>query len=119
MTESVPTIEPDASLESAADMMSTRSAGRLLVTNGTEPLGILTERDLLATQTHEPGVVETTSSEAEVVTAGMHEGSGEATFSAGEESGFEEQGICEACGSLTHDLMSFNGQVLCSDCRDI
>ena len=113
MRESVTTISPDASLESAADTMSTRSAGRLLVTDGNEPLGMLTERDLIATRRHELNIIETGASEAEAVTAGMHE-SGQAP-----EGGFEEQGICEVCGALVHDLASFNGQLLCGDCRDM
>ena len=33
--------------------------------------------------------------------------------------GFEEQSICEGCGTLTGDLVAFNGQLLCGDCRDI
>ena len=33
--------------------------------------------------------------------------------------GFSDQGICERCGALTSELASFNGQLLCADCRDV
>jgi len=113
MTESVPSIEPDASLESAADTMSTRSTGRLLVSDGTEPLGFLTERDLLATRTHERKEIESESSEA--VTMTMHGTTAETEA----KNQFDDQGICEACGKLTQGLAGVNGQVLCSDCREM
>ncbi|MEF8787364.1 MAG: CBS domain-containing protein, partial [Haloarculaceae archaeon] len=35
------------------------------------------------------------------------------------EDNFEDQGICEVCGTFTRDLSSFNGQLLCDDCRDM
>jgi CBS domain-containing protein len=115
MTESVSTIEPEASLESAADMMSTRSTGRLLVSDGTEPLGFLTERDLLATRTHERKEIEPGGPDADTVSVTMH---GTAADS-GPEDHFDDQGICEACGKLAQGLAGVNGQVLCSDCREM
>ena len=117
MRETIPTIAPGASLASAADRMSTQSTGRLLVTDGEEPVGMLTERDLIATRRHELNTIETGASDAETVTAGLHDEDdvGEGMASAG----FDDQGICEVCGTLTHDLSSFNGQLLCADCREI
>ena len=117
MQEEVTTVSPEASLSSATDRMSTRSTGRLLVTDGEEPIGMLTERDLLATRTYERNAIETGASEAETVTAGMHDSDDVTEELAG--AGFDDQGICEVCGALTHDLTSFNGQLLCGDCRDM
>jgi len=113
MTESVPSIKPDASLESAADAMSTRSTGRLLVSDGTEPLGFLTEQDLLATKTHERAEIESDVPAAETATMTLHGTSPES------EDHFDDQGICEACGKLTQGLAGVNGQVLCGDCREM
>lgn len=113
MTESVSTIEPEASLESAADMMSTRSTGRLMVSDGSEPLGFLTERDLLATRTHERKEIESGGPDSEAVTMAAHG----VTTGTAEEDHFDDQGICEACGKLAQGLAGVNGQVLCSDCR--
>lgn len=133
MTESVPTITPDETLDVVADKISTRESGRLVVTNGTEPLGVITERDLLATSTHEfetgPGTAEghgvhgtaedravRGTSESPAATAGAS-GTGDIVEQAGET--YQEQSICEGCGKLANDLASFNGQLLCPDCRDI
>lgn len=117
MSESITTIEPDASLESAADRMAAQSAGRLMVTSGTDPLGFVTERDLLATRTHEPGGggVSAGGPGTEAITAPAHD----AETAVEVDGPFEEQGICEVCGTLTHDLSSFNGQLRCADCRDM
>jgi CBS domain-containing protein len=100
-------------VSAARDVISTRPTGRLVVTNGSEPLGIVTEQDNLAGQNYpaEPAeMAETTATE-----------SGGATVrTTAEESGtFEDQGICEACGTLTRDLTAFNGQLLCAECRDM
>jgi len=114
MTESIPRIGPDASLDAAADRMSARESRRLVVTNGGEPLGVITEHDLLTTRTHEPaeGV-----NDAPV---GTSAGTAMAMDAETEiEDTFEDQGICEVCGTFTRDLAAFNGQLLCSDCRDM
>lgn len=112
MTESVPTVSPETELEGAAEMMSARESRRLVVTAGSEPRGIVAERDLLA-------------------------GRGLGGLSPNEESGpgerdpreladtngdhvrFEDQSICEGCGTFASELSSFNGQLLCPDCRTI
>lgn len=118
MTASVPTVAPETSLERATDEMSSRSASVLVVIDGGEPLGIITKEDLLTSRTVHPGgteqTVEATATAAGAVTAT------EATTEGGEPAEvFEEQGICEVCGSLTRDLSSFNGQLLCAECRDM
>jgi CBS domain-containing protein len=117
MTESVPTVSPDTSLDAAADQMSTRSARRLVVTTGGEPLGLITEHDLLTTRTHSP-----TAEHEQGGTATVDAGAGTALAAEAEteaEDNFEDQGICEVCGTFTRDLSSFNGQLLCDDCRDM
>ena len=129
MTESVPTVSPETTLDAAADEMSALSSGRLVVTNGAEPLGVITERDLLASRTYgsssgvsAPGQDEPGGSD--VTMAADQEGATvevEATEFRGQSSGdeFRDQSICEACGKLSSDLASFNGQLLCTECRDM
>jgi CBS domain-containing protein len=117
MTESVPTVSPDTSLDAAADEMSTRADRRLVVTSGGEPLGLITEHDLLTTRTRDP-MAETDQPAAATVEASS--GTALATESeTGEEDNFEDQSICQGCGTFTRDLATFNGQLLCADCRDI
>ncbi|MFB6310902.1 MAG: CBS domain-containing protein [Salinirussus sp.] len=117
MTQSVPTVAPDLGLREAADAMSTQDVRRLVVTaNGAGgPEGVITAHDVFAVQATE---VEHSGPEDDRVPAGPG-----AALAADVDSepadDFEDQGICEACGTLTGDLVSFNGQLLCADCRDM
>ncbi len=114
MTESIPTVGPDTSLDAAADRMSTWDTRRLVVTNGGEPLGVLTEHDLVAARAPEsPREREQTAMESSAGTAMAVESETEAQDT------FEDQGICEVCGTFTRDLAAFNGQLVCGDCRDM
>jgi len=116
MTESIPTIDPEVTLDTAADTMSARSARRLVVTNGGEPLGVITEHDLLATRAYEP-TAETDAPTAGSVDAGTAAMATEAETEQADT--FQDQGICEVCGTFSRDLAAFNGQLLCGDCRDM
>lgn len=123
MTESVPTVAPDMTIDQAADEMSTRADSRLVVTdNGAEPLGIITERAILASRTFDTRE-QTTDVAAEATetarVAAMEAGATGADTVPEEEDHFEDQSICEGCGTLSSNLVSFNGQLLCADCRDI
>ena len=118
MQSTVPTIESQATIAEAADRMSAEGTRRLVVADAGETLGTLTEHDLFATRPlasngPEAGRAHPTG-EAQTALA-ADEGTGVESES-GE--GFEEQSICEGCGTLTGDLVAFNGQLLCGDCRD-
>ena len=114
MTESIPTVSPEERLDEAADRMSARSARRLVVMDRGEPLGVLTEHDILGARVHER------SREAPVETAAPAQGTGSALAAEEEpQDNYEDQSICEVCGTFASDLTSFNGQLVCPDCRDI
>ncbi len=122
MNPSIPTVDATVSLPDAAERMSARSARRLVVTepNGTEPLGLITEHDLLESSTHGAGE----ATPAGPATVGVEAGPGSALAAeeateTGAEEGFQDQSICERCGTLSRDLAGLNGQLLCPDCRDI
>ncbi|MFC7072248.1 CBS domain-containing protein [Halovenus rubra] len=115
MTESVPSVSPGVDIAVAADRMSTQESGRLVVTNGTEPLGIVSERDLLATHTMDTATENT--EEAQVLVG--RESDTEPETADDTNGGFQDQSICEGCGTFASDLTVFNGQLLCSDCRAI
>jgi len=123
MTESVPTVAAEETLPEARDRMSSWSTSWLVVSDGGEPAGIVTEHDILATSalgseaTAQQAMGQTASQAVadEVAAAG-------ATATAGQtipDEPFDDQGICEQCGSLARNLAAFNGQLLCDDCRDI
>lgn len=108
MSRTVPSISPDEKIDEAAAMMNAESASGLLVTNGDEPLGVVTRRDLFSAAILEP------PEEIEpLATAGVTE------TRATTDEGFADQGVCEECGTLVRDLAEFGGQLLCPDCRSL
>lgn len=117
MVQPVPTIDPEARLHEARDEMATQSARWLLVLEDGEPLGTVTAYDILSTSMLEGETVETVEQTEQMATTGQA-ATTDGTTSAAEDS-FDDQGICSACGTLTQQLASFNGQLLCSDCRDV
>ncbi len=120
MTESVPTLSPDHTLAEARDRMTARSTRWLVVTEGDEPDGVVTEHDVLSSSTIGTEIDAANGAsdrEEQLVDAGTSTTVADAPSAATD--GFEDQGICEKCGSLHRDLAAFNGQLLCVDCRDI
>jgi CBS domain-containing protein len=109
MTE-VPDVSPETTLDVAADTMSTHSVRRLRVTEDGELVGIVSEHDIVVARAPRDTETDIPETPATATTALTNDG-GDANF--------EDQSICEGCGALTHDLVAFNGQVLCADCRDI
>jgi len=132
MRSTVPTVSPGATLGEAADELASLDTGHLVVTDGSQPVGVLTERDLVAASPFAPGGESTGPVTATVgrsddpdVEYGEQmddqydEDDEEFGGSRPPDRQFEDQSICEGCGSLARDLSTFNGQLLCVDCRDI
>lgn len=115
MTESYPSIAPDARLPEARDRMATHSTQWVVVLEDGEPLGTLTGQDILSSVRLASEVTEQRAEAAQVVTPEQATADGTTAT----EDSFEEQGICSACGTLTRSLASLNGQLLCADCRDV
>ncbi len=113
MSEQVPSVTADQGIEAAVDTLFAQSATLLVVTDGSsEPIGVLTQRDVIAATTFTPG---NTATDQEVEPARVESEPAPADA----DGGYSDQGICERCGALTSDLVSFNGQLLCPDCRDV
>jgi len=114
MSEQVPSVTADQEIGAAVDALFAQSATLLVVTDdGGEPLGVLTQRDVIAATAFSPGQAVT---DQEVEPARIESESESPTNADG---GYSDQGICGRCGALTSDLVSFNGQLLCPDCRDV
>lgn len=105
MGDAVPTVDADSSLGEAAAMLATEQVGQLLVRNGTDVLGVLTERDVVAAAAL-PGTERAPADDP-------------ARTDRPADEGFSEQSVCEGCGSFAPDLASVAGQLLCADCRQV
>jgi CBS domain-containing protein len=117
MNESLPAIGPGAQLPEARDKMATLDASWLLVVEEGEPLGTLTASDILSTSLLEGETTAPVETVEQMATTGRA-ATTDGTDSIAEDN-FDDQGICSACGTLTQNLSSFNGQLLCADCRDV
>ncbi|UWG51359.1 putative transcriptional regulator with C-terminal CBS domains [Halalkaliarchaeum sp. AArc-CO] len=96
MEPPVPTVSAEQRLADVEERLLGEDAGHLIVTEEGEAIGVITERDLLAATTTVRGPTH------------LHEGTDPAV----------ENSICEVCGSLSPELTSVNGQLVCPDCQD-
>ena len=107
MAEPATTIDPDSPLREAVSTLAAGDRRRLVVTDGDEVVGTLSEHDVITAQATLP---EAEAEEAPVAVAG-----GESPA----DDRFSTQSVCEACGALAGNLASVNGQLLCADCREM
>lgn len=114
MQEDPPTIQPSATLREATNMISGTATRRLLVAEGEEPIGVISEHDIVTASTLNPRVNGEIAEETEAMSA-----EAATTTPTGTEEEYSNQGICELCGTLTRDLSTFNGQLVCADCKDV
>lgn len=121
MSSPVTSVDAGTPLVDAAGLMSGEGIRNLVVEDRTtgEPLGILGDRDIIAAvaslQRSRP--TEGTASSPSPVSNPTNpsrdadrDGSGGAVVG---------QGVCEVCGSLSEALYDRNGQLVCTDCREI
>lgn len=140
MSGIVPAVDPDRPVVAAAGEMADDGVRSLLVTDGEEVVGVVSERDVVratatladrATLSTPPGAgapedapaTGTTNGGAEAVEYGTESAEyGTETAEYGTETADDEystQSVCEVCGSLTPGLQSHNGQLVCGDCREM
>ncbi len=115
MSGTTPSVPAAAGFVDAANKLAEAGTECLLVTDGDDLVGLVTERDVVGAA-------------ASLSTRPAHEGGRDRDVAAvaadvGEaadaEAEYARQGVCEACGSLTPDLQNFNGQLICGDCREV
>lgn len=107
---STPAISMDADrrLGDAVETMSRHDIRRMLAIGDDDVVGVLSERDVIAAAASSRDLPVRGERPGEV--AGVDEAA---------VAEFGGQSICETCGSLTRDLASVNGQLVCADCREM
>lgn len=124
MAGTTPSVSPDSSFVDAAIRMADAHVDCLLVTENTEGLvGTITDRDIvratasIASRPGSPVHPNGMPVEPETDTEAADGGFGVETE--GEERQYSSQSVCESCGSFSPELHNFNGQLICSDCREV
>ncbi|MFC4359332.1 CBS domain-containing protein [Halobium salinum] len=113
MDEAAARIDARADVDEAVDRLLSESATHLLVVDGDDIVGVLTERDVMAaTSSRGPESM----SEADVIETN---GGFDVEESAPVDSDYSNQSICEVCGALSRELSNRNGQLVCADCREV
>jgi len=107
MAEPVASIDVDSPLREAVSTFVARDVRRMVVVDGEEVVGTLSEHDVIAAQAALPddGSPDVPLAVATGETVG--------------DDRYSTQSVCEACGSLAGSLASVNGQLLCADCREM
>jgi len=129
MSEPLVSVEADRGLADAAGTMSREDIRRIIVEEDGELLGLLDERDIISASASLSGVPS--------VRDGPHAVAGDPVADApvegdrvgtehvggvadnGDSPEYSDRSICEACGTLSHELSNVNGQLICVDCRDV
>jgi len=112
------TVEASESLATATDLMSGTSTRHLLVMDQSEPIGMISEHDVVTASSLNPNVNGEYGADPETEAMVTETVGAQAETTAVDEE-YSSQGICEVCGAMTRDLSTFNGQLVCSDCKDV
>ena len=116
MTKAPPTIPATADLAEAASILSDADTTHLLVVDDEGIAGVLSENDVLTAVTSVLTTESIRTEQAEVNAAAEDE---ELEADAEEAADVSLQSVCEVCGMLKSDLVNFNGQLVCTDCRSV
>jgi hypothetical protein len=112
MADPAPTVDLRDGLGVAAGRLLSESTSHLLVVEGDDLVGVLTERDVVAaTASRGP---DPTADTGALETNGGYD---ETELSPNDD--YSNQSICEVCGSLSRSLSNQNGQLICSDCIEV
>lgn len=110
MRQEPPDVTPETTVDEAAGLLSRSRGEHVVVSDENGVVGVIGVRDL-ATITWD---VAEKADEIGPTAQGIERGQSEEF-----DTEYSNQSICEACGSLSRDLVNVNGQLLCSDCRSV
>lgn len=106
MSKPLITVNPSTRIVDAAKIMVKRNIRRLIVMDGDKMVGIVTEKDILKVA---PEIIDILL-EAMKVNVGVEYG-----YS----SGGSLTGYCDCCGEWSDELIDFNSEYLCPECRKV
>lgn len=106
----VPSLDSDASIGEVGSTMRTADTNLVLVEDADEVLGVVTARALAQYMWNRRGITEQNPEAFEPEVQSRNRSPTEE---------YSDQSICEACGTLSPDLINVNGQLLCPDCREV
>lgn len=104
-------VDADQHLEHAISAMATDDLRHLLVEENGEVVGSVSDHDIVTAYS----VLGSRPEPPEAPVAASAGSGGEFETDLDREV-YSTQGVCESCGSLTRELSSHNGQLLCADC---
>jgi CBS domain-containing protein len=135
MSEPVVSVDAERELSDAAGTMSREDIRRLLVTNGEEVVGVLSERDVISASASLSSVPSVRSESPREITGGgpltddrmggdpmtddRASDSTEVVGENGDRGQYSDRSICETCGTFSRELTNVNGQLICADCREV
>jgi len=119
MSSPVVSARADATLAEAAATMTAEHIRNLVVTEGREFVGVLTQRDVIAAIGSRRATPGQNRESPPTATAGTTNDDGSRLAIANGGDAFRRQGICEGCGALADALWEANGQFRCENCHGV
>lgn len=119
MSSPVVSARADATLAEAAATMTAEHIRNLVVTEGREFVGVLTQRDVIAAIGSRRAGPDRNRESGPTVAAGATIDDGDRLAIANGGDAFRRQGICEGCGALADTLWEQNGQFRCENCHGV
>ena len=119
MSNPVISMHNERALSDAAGTMSRNDIRRILVTDDTEMVGVLTERDVISASASLSGTSSFTDESTPPLGNDTGGEFGNSVSNDGDRAEYTDRSICEACGTLSRGLSNVNGQLICADCREV
>lgn len=119
MTNPIISMHNERALSDAAGTMSRNDIRRILVTDDTEMVGVLTERDVISASASLSGTPSVADESMPPVGNDTGNEIGGNVSDNGDHAEYSDRSICETCGTLSRELSNVNGQLICADCREV
>ncbi|WP_158056638.1 CBS domain-containing protein [Halorussus halophilus] len=119
MSNPVISMHGERALSDAAGTMSRNDIRRIVVTDDTDMVGVLTERDVISASASLSGAPSVADDSMPPVGSDIGDELGGNVSDNGDRAEYSDRSICETCGTLSRELTNVNGQLICADCREV